>query len=179
MYSESNYNSFKERLLQINLENEENNKNRAKEYAHNRSNDSKHESEEFFDNSMKELKKEIITLKKKKIMSIELNYIRKRHLLIKKQTYRIRHMLKNELLKQFDSLSECFLSKICKNFDKGNLKLYKHFENKDLKKFKLDYINEQKIIFTEGNRYIEFSVELILREYQPIIKEKILGYLGE
>ncbi len=179
MYSESNFNSFKERLLQIYLEDEEKNIYQANEYAKNKLSKSKLQYKNFIDISMKEIETEIINLKKKRLMSIELNYVRKRHMLINKQTYKIKHLIKEEIIQQFDLLSECFLSKICKTFDTGNLKLYKQFENKNLKKFELNYIDEKKIIFTEGNKYIEFSVELILREYQQMIKEKILSYLGE
>ncbi len=54
MYSESNFNSFKERLLQIYLEDEEKNIYQANEYAKNKLSKSKLQYKNFIDISMKE-----------------------------------------------------------------------------------------------------------------------------
>ena len=167
MYSESNFNNFKETLLQLNSDNKQNEIKLAKE------------SEEFFESSLQELKKELENLKKKELVSLEINFTRKQHLLIKKQTYKIRDMLKERIDKEFDFLSECFLKKISTQFDEGDLKLYKKFDTIDLKKFNISYPKKKKIVFSKQNIYIEFSVELILREYHEIIKEKIVNFLGE
>jgi magnesium-transporting ATPase (P-type) len=179
MYSESNFSNFKETLLQLNSDNKQNEIKLANEYAKDKVNCAQKESEEFFETSIQELKKELENLKKKELVSLEINFTRKQHLLIKKQTYKIRHMLKNRIDKEFDFLSECFLKKISAQFDEGDLKLYKKFDTIDLKKFNISYPKKKKIVFTKQNIYIEFSVELILREYHEIIKEKIVNFLGE
>lgn len=179
MYSESNFNSFTEFISLLNSQKDTSEIKLAKDYAKNKLTQAEDSSKNLFNNVMLELEKEIEDLKIQKIIAIEMNYTRKRHLLVKKFTYKIKNVLKNRLTQEFDYLSECFLKKITNQFETGNLIIYKKFTIPNLEKFDISYSDEKKIIFTKQNKYIEFSVELILREYQEIIKEKIVKYLGE
>lgn len=174
MYLESNFNNFKDHLLRLSNEKEEIELQNAKEYSEKTTQEAKKDSKDFLENSLKQLHVDLEELKKQTVTDIELNYIRKKHLLVKKHTYKIKQLIKEKLEKEFDVLSECFLKNICENFDNGELKLYKEFKIPSLKSFDIKYIEEKKIVFEKDNKYIEFSVDLILREYESLIK----NYLG-
>ena len=178
MYLESNFNNFKEQLLDISSKREIKEIKSAKQYSKKRILDGKKDSDEFFKSSILELNKELEELKKQKLLDIELKYIRKHHLLVKKHTYKIKHLLRSKLEDEFDYLSECFLVYINDTFTEGNILIFKDFDI-DLEKFNIDYTEEKKIIFSEGKKYIEFSIDTILTEYDTIIKEKIAKHLGE
>lgn len=87
--------------------------------------------------------------------------------------------MQRELEEQFDQMGECFLNNLCEKYESGQLQVYKKLQNKKLEKFDLKYIEEKKIVFKQANLYVEFSVYLILREYENQIKKMILTYLGD
>lgn len=179
MFWESNYKTFQKRLWDISLKKESDELESAREYREQRASQSKSDSELYFKTSMEELKRELEDLKKEKLLKIELQYIRKRHLLIKKYTYKIKHLLKEELAKEFNSLGISFIRQISDTFNTGEITLPKDLESVPPKKFTVRNTIEQKILFSHENKYIEFTTDSILGEYEPMIREKITKILGE
>ena len=84
---------------------------------------------------------------------------------IKEYETALRSLLQKELKEAFPKLAECFLSKISKLYETGVFTMPEAYMPLVKKEgLSLQKSAEEKVIFTSGNLYIEYSLERIMEE---------------
>lgn len=86
---------------------------------------------------------------------------------IKERRSALRIILKTRIENIFPSLAECFITTIIKKYQQGTFTMPKRFNpTVDQEGFIVKSSEKDKIIFTSGNLFIEYSVERILEELE-------------
>ncbi len=175
MSLESDFDIFKEEVLRKSKEIAEEKIRKAENFYNKKLEEAEEKGKIIYKKRLLEIQNEIEKLKKEKVNQIEINLKKQIDILLNTKKEKIIKEVKNILEEEFENLGSCFLKWLSENYKTGNLLINKDLKNltKNFKNFKISTTDEKKIIFETEKVHIEFSINSLLEEYQPLIEKEI------